>query len=264
MPSYVVAGASRGLGLEFVVQLAAKGNEVFALARNPDQSKGLQELKGKPGVTILKADITDPVSLRAAAEQVAKATGGGLDVLINNAAWFSEKNAFLQIDDYPTDQELIDDFKLSFETNVLGPILTTNIFIPLLLKGKTKKVLSLSTGVADPAFVLKSEFPYGVAYGIAKTGVEMANVKYAIKYKKDGLVFLAISPGVVNTALEPPPPEVIPKLQEMVTAFQKVAPHFTGPITPTESVNLMLGVLDRTTIEESGSFVSHLGTRDWL
>lgn len=52
------------LQLEFVAHLAAKGNQVFALARNPDQSKGLQELKGKPGITILKADITDPVSLR--------------------------------------------------------------------------------------------------------------------------------------------------------------------------------------------------------
>ncbi|KZV83812.1 NAD(P)-binding protein [Exidia glandulosa HHB12029] len=264
MPSYVVAGASRGIGLEFVAHLAAKGNQVFALARNPDQSKGLQELKGKPGITILKADITDPVSLRAAAAQVAKATGGGLDVLINNAAYVSHKYEFLQIDEFQTDQELIDDFKLSFDTNVLGPVLTTNIFIPLLLKGNLKKVLTLSTGIADAAFVLKAEYPYSPAYCVSKTGVEMANVKYAIKYKKDGLVFLAISPGVVNTAEEAPTPEVMAKLQEMGAAFQKVAPHFKGPITPAESVNAMLAVLDRATVKDSGSFVSHLGTREWL
>ncbi|KZW00563.1 NAD(P)-binding protein [Exidia glandulosa HHB12029] len=264
MPSYVVAGASRGLGLEFVEQLAKPGNIVFAMARNPSQSKGLQALSKKPEVHILKADITDPVGLRAAAAEVAKVTGGSLDVLINNAAYVSKKYEFLQIDEFATEQELIDDFKLSFDTNVLGPVLTTNAFLPLLRKGHVKKVLTLSTGIADAPFVLKAEYAYSPAYCVSKTGVEMANVKYAIKYKKEGFVFLAISPGVVNTAEEPAAPEIIPKLQEMAAAFQKVAPHFKGPIEPNESVSAMLSVLDRATIKDSGSFVSHLGTREWL
>lgn len=89
--------------LEFVAQLAKSGNQVFALARNPDESKGLQALASTPGVTLIKADTTEPASLKvhqfliarqyadavyqAAAEQVAHATGGSLDVLINNAVY---------------------------------------------------------------------------------------------------------------------------------------------------------------------------------
>ncbi|EJD42198.1 NAD(P)-binding protein [Auricularia subglabra TFB-10046 SS5] len=264
MASYVVAGASRGIGLEFVVQLANKGNTVFALARTPDRAKGLQELKSKPNVHILKGDITDAASLQAVADEVAKVTGGKLDVLINNAAYQSEKFTFHKIDEYPTPEDLIQDFKTSFDTNVLGPILTTNAFLPLLRKGSLKKVLTLSTGVADPSFVLKAGYAYAPSYCITKTGIEMANVKYAVKYKDEGFTFLAISPGVVNTAEAPPPAEVLPKLQEMGQQFGKVAPHWKGPIEPTESVSLMLGVLDRSTPAESGSFVSHLGTREWL
>ncbi|KZV87733.1 NAD(P)-binding protein [Exidia glandulosa HHB12029] len=264
MPSYVVAGASRGIGLEFVAQLATKGNQVFALARNPDKSKGLQELKSRPGVTLIQADITDPVALRAAAEQVSKATGGTLDVLINNGAYISKKHEFVQIDEFPSDQELIDDFKLSFETNVIGPVLTINAFLPLLRKGQVKKVLTLSTGVADAPTVLASEYAYSPAYCVSKTGLEMVSVKYAIKYKTEGFVFLTISPGVVATAEEPPSPEKLARLQEMFAGIVKVAPHFKGPIQPSESVELMLGVLDRTTVEQSGAFLSHFGNRQWV
>jgi short-subunit dehydrogenase len=63
MPSYVVAGASRGLGLQFVTDLLAKGNTVFALARNPTSSKGLSQIDDK-NLHIVKADITNSVSLR--------------------------------------------------------------------------------------------------------------------------------------------------------------------------------------------------------
>jgi hypothetical protein len=81
MPTYVAAGASRGLGvsmsrylpphvsltmrpqLEFVIELLAKENVAFALARSPETSKGLLAIQDT-NLHILKADITDPVSLK--------------------------------------------------------------------------------------------------------------------------------------------------------------------------------------------------------
>ncbi|EJD36360.1 NAD(P)-binding protein [Auricularia subglabra TFB-10046 SS5] len=259
MPSYVVAGASRGIGLEFVSHLSSNSeNTVFALARNPDGAKELQTLGIKANVHVLKADITDPGSLKAAAEAVGNVTGGSLDVLINNGA-IAGDYPWTTLDEYPSEEELIADFRKTFDTNVLGAILATNAFLPLLKKGHTKKVLSLSTGLADPAAVFEVGHKYAVAYSITKVGVEMANIKYAAKYKNDGFTFLTISPGIVKTDMNLPPekPEDLVRLQEVSAQFATIAPPgFAGPISPSESVTAMLKVLDGTTPADSGKFLS--------
>jgi len=263
MPSYVVAGASRGLGLEFVVQLLAKGNVVIALARNPEGAKKLLAIQNK-NLHIVKGDTTDPASLQTAAEATAKITGGSLDVLINNAAHQDPNHIFHGIDEFPDATSLIQNFNMGWTTNVLGPILTTNAFLPLLKKGNLKKVMTLSTGLGDPALNLDSGFDGHTAYCVTKCALEMVNVKFAVRYKDQGFVFLAISPGVVNTAEAPPPAEIIPKLQAQAACFQKVYPDWKGPIDPPESVGLMLGVLGKVTPADSGKFLSHHGNRQWL
>jgi len=264
MPSYAITGASRGIGLEFVKQLLAKDNTVIAIARNPDTSEGLQALKHNKRLLIVKADITKPEEMRAAAQATAKFTGGSLDVLINNAAYMTFENNFIALDEFPSDEALVKSFNTHWNTNVLGVIFTTNAFIPLLAQGQLKKVLTLSSGMGDPTFILDAEVEFSTAYSVSKTAVEMVNVKYAAKYKKDGWLFLAISPGLVDTATEAPPAEALPGLQAMGAKFAKFAPDFKGPITPTESVGKMLAILDKTGPEMSGKFISHNGDRNWL
>ncbi|KAJ2970762.1 hypothetical protein NUW54_g12660 [Trametes sanguinea] len=67
MPSYVVTGVSRGIGLEFVNQLTKdQTNVVFGLARNPQNAPKLLELqRSRPNLHIIKADIVDLPSLKA-------------------------------------------------------------------------------------------------------------------------------------------------------------------------------------------------------
>jgi len=263
MPSYVVAGASRGLGLQFVIDLLAKGNVVIALARNPAGSTGLAAIKDK-NLHVIKADITDVATLKAAAAETAKITGGSLDVLINNAAIQDPKHAFHDITQYSDEDALLKDFNESWKSNVMGPILTTNIFLPLLKKGTLKKVLTLGTGLADPALNAESSYAVQTAYCISKAPLEMVNVKYAVALKDEGFIFLLISPGVVNTAEAPPPPEAMKEIMKMAAGFQKVYPNWTGPIQPPESTRLMLDILDNVKPEDSGKFVSHWGNRQWL
>ncbi|PCH40320.1 NAD(P)-binding protein [Wolfiporia cocos MD-104 SS10] len=199
MPSYVVAGASRGLGLEFVHQLLANGHTVIALARSPATSKGLNAISDK-NLHVVKADITDSASLNAAAEETSRITGGTLDVLINNGVFQDPRYRFNDILHFPSESALLGDLNANWNTNVLGPILTTNAFLPLLRSGNTKKILTLSSGLGDAALNLASGFPGQVAYCIAKCALEMVNVKYALALKDEGFTCLAISPGVVNTA----------------------------------------------------------------
>lgn len=78
-------------------------------------------------------------------------------------------------------------------------IQTINAFIPLLQKGTTKKVIALSTGLADIEFNLAADFAPHVPYAASKLALNMVIAKYAIQFRPEGFTFLAISPGVVNT-----------------------------------------------------------------
>lgn len=64
--TFVVTGASRGLGLEFVKQLSAKGHTVFACARSPEKSEKLQELvKSNNCIHAVPLDTIDANSIKA-------------------------------------------------------------------------------------------------------------------------------------------------------------------------------------------------------
>jgi len=264
MPTYVVAGASRGIGLQFIVDLLARGDVVVALARTPEKSKGLQEIKHNKNLFIFQADVTDSGSLKNAAEETSKVTGGFIDVLINNAVFQDPAHLFHTLIDFPSPEVLISDLSTSFTTNVLGTILTTNAFLPLLRNGKLKKVITLNTGLAVPDLALASGYPKLTSYAISKSALEMVNIKYALALKEEGFSFLDISPGVVNTAETPPTDEQMKEIMEMAASFKARYPHWTGPMMPAESVKLMLGIIDNLTVQESGKFVSHKNNREFL
>ena len=82
----VVTGASRGLGLEFVRQLAQRGDHLFATVRDPQNAKELQSLaaKHRNNVSVIQLDVSDEKSIHAAVKQISAVTAS-LDVLINNA-----------------------------------------------------------------------------------------------------------------------------------------------------------------------------------
>lgn len=62
--TYVITGASRGLGLEFVRQISSQGHTVYALARNPEASKGLQSLIDGKNVFAVKLDANSEKSIK--------------------------------------------------------------------------------------------------------------------------------------------------------------------------------------------------------
>ncbi|THH08382.1 hypothetical protein EW145_g2740 [Phellinidium pouzarii] len=267
MPSYVVTGASRGLGLEFVQQLGSSPeNIVFALVRNKKTADKLIALS-RSNVHIVQADITDVNALKLAAQEVSKITGGKLDVLINNAALVEPNHRNLNLDEYPDEKTLEKDLFDSFHVNAIGVIHTTNIFLPLLRAGSVKKVASLSTGIADLDTTIATGYSLAGPYCISKAALNMAVSKYALKYKNDGFVFLSISPGLVATdamVSEHPSDEEIAEVKDMIAGFTKVYPDFTGPITAEESIRSMLSVIDEATVETSGAFLSHKGNKEWL
>ncbi|KAL8921385.1 MAG: hypothetical protein Q9172_004049 [Xanthocarpia lactea] len=270
MSSYVIAGASRGLGLEFVRQLAQDPqNTVIGLARNPDDALSRYGKTPPTNVTFVEADILNLDSLKSAASKTEALTGGKLDYLINNAAYISMISAFKTLGDFSDDPDtLAQDLTTSFTTNVVGVIQTINVFVPLLRKGTEKKVLTISTGMADTDIINEVEIDVAAPYSISKAAVNAAVAKYNALYKKEGILFMAVSPGVVDTGNNPDPSdeEAMKGLMALGAKFAAYAPHFTGPIQPEESVRQVLELFKNASLEkgDGGSFISHLGNKQWL
>lgn len=90
-----------------------------------------------------------------------------------------------------------------FNINVVGIIYTINAFLPLLKAGALKKVVALTSALGDLDFTRQVEFPLFAPNSISKAALNMAVAKFAMKYKAEGLVFLSICPGMVNTRVTP-------------------------------------------------------------
>ena len=127
---FVVTGANRGIGLEFVKQLTARGEEVDATARNSDDAPELQAL-ARPGVRlrIYRLDVAEDASVAGFTEKLAP---GPVDVLINNAGVSGTKGG-----------ELIDpaDVLRVLNVNAVGTLRVVRALLPRLREGRGKKIV---------------------------------------------------------------------------------------------------------------------------
>jgi NAD(P)-dependent dehydrogenase (short-subunit alcohol dehydrogenase family) len=142
MATYLITGASRGIGLELTKQLlelpASQVSKVFAVARNIE-SDAIKQLEQKYSDRLypVSASVDNTASVQKAAEFVkTKLDGQSLDVLINNAGIGGETTGSIK------DMEL-DQLTQIFNVNVVGVQRVTAAFFPLLERGSQKKVINV-------------------------------------------------------------------------------------------------------------------------
>lgn len=201
MVVYVITGASRGLGYEFIRQLSQGDNIVFGLVRTKAAAETKVSEDGLKNVHIISADVTDTASLRAARAEVEKISPV-VDVLINNAAILSPKSAFNSLSDFEDDPAVLDEeMNTNYQTNVLGVIKTINTFLPLVKKSSIKKVVSITTGLADDKLTNDYDLYEAGPYTISKAALNTVVAKYNARHGKssDKILFVGISPGLVST-----------------------------------------------------------------
>lgn len=129
----LVTGANRGLGRRFAEALVARGAKVYAAARRP-------ETVDIPGAVPIQLDITDPESVRRAAEQATDVT-----VVINNAG-VSTRSGLLD--------GTLDDIRLEMDTHYFGTLAVIRAFVPVLERnggGAILNVLSVLSWAHPPA-----------------------------------------------------------------------------------------------------------------
>lgn len=101
MSSYLITGASRGIGYGFIQVLAANpANTVIGLVRDKVATQKKLAADGLTNVHVVAGDLTDAASLKKAAAETQKILGDkGLDVLVNNAAYISTATAMTGLND---------------------------------------------------------------------------------------------------------------------------------------------------------------------
>lgn len=190
MPITLITGANKGLGRETARRLLAEGHDVWLGARDAERG---QEAADALGGRFVQLDVTDDVSVRAAADTVAAA--GGLDVLINNAGLGDAWQGFAEADLAVSAAVL--------QANVLGPIRVTQAFLPLLRASAAPVVVNVSSSLGSLARTVEpanqeAQYP-GVAYSASKAALNMLTVKLAHAFPEARVT--AVNPGYTATDL---------------------------------------------------------------
>ncbi|KAM5539650.1 hypothetical protein V8D89_006759 [Ganoderma adspersum] len=260
MPSYVVVGASRGIGLEYIRQLASRPDAiVFAIVRNPAGSTHLHAaITSLENVHILAGDVADYATLECAAGQVSEISGGKLDYLIHNAAKLDASTVFKGFHDYSNMEDLDHDFVSAFKVNSLGPVHSITAFLPLLRASTTKKIIVIGSSGGDPKTILSIGLANLCAYGMTKAAAIVATTKFAMQLKHEGFVVVTLDPGLVNTSGTTPLSD-FDAFKGMLETFKKETKIQTKGQTPEDAVAAQLKVIDGLEPAHNGLCLSHMG-----
>ncbi|KAL0081650.1 4-dihydrotrisporin dehydrogenase [Phycomyces blakesleeanus] len=229
--TYLVTGASRGIGLEFVKQLASAGNTVIATARNIEASSGLKAL-AQDNVILTTLDTGDSESIKKAVEFVSKVAPNGIDVLINNAGATGD----MSLDVLNCTPE---DYRKAFEINVIGTSSVTQAMLPLLRLGKTRKIVNLCSVLGS---IERTEngnaWGFGMSYAVSKAAEGMLTKGFSCALKDEDFTIVAVHPGWVITDMG----------------------GKNGELTTTQSVEGMLNCVYKMTTKDNGTFFDYAGT----
>ena len=189
----LVTGANRGIGLEVCRQLAAKGHRVVLTARSRSKAEqAARKLATIGDVQPFELDVTDSSSVLRAARDVEDRIGT-VDILINNAAiLIAESKGVLQTP--------LADFRQTFETNVFGPMLVCQAFVPGMVRRKHGRVVNVSSMAGQ----LSGMGTYAPAYSISKTAVNAFTRQLANATRASGVLVNAACPGWVRTDMGGP------------------------------------------------------------
>ncbi|KAJ3334306.1 hypothetical protein HDU93_008024 [Gonapodya sp. JEL0774] len=219
---YVITGAGRGLGLEFVRQILTKYDDATVIATVRNKSKSVAAIEAAAAgagdrVKIFEMDSDHADTIKAAAAAIEKEFPAGIDVLINNAGIILNDRSDVEVS--------AENLESTFRTNVVGPALVTQNFISQLRKKQTRTIINITSVLGSNTVPLP--WPNIISYRVSKAALNM-----------EGFTVIPIHPGYVQTDMGGP----------------------NAHITPSQSISGMLKVMEGLTLEDSGKFLQWDGT----
>lgn len=184
----LVVGASRGIGLEFVRQVAARGARVVATSRGAPTGALAKVVDAEEGVSALDLDVGDEASVSAAA---AAARGQGLAFthVIHSAgvARWERLGALRQ-------QDMLDVYRV----NTVGVALVAQAFLPLMKNGVGKKVPVIAVLSSKVGSIVDNGSGGTYAYRASKIATNMVCKSLSVDLEGEVAVVL-LHPGYVRT-----------------------------------------------------------------
>lgn len=218
--SYVVTGASTGIGRACVAELARTGARVWASVRT---DKDADALRGDhPDVQVLRLDVTDEGSVRAAGEQVTAA--GPLHGLVNNAGVALPA---------PLEYIPIEVFRRQLEVNLIGQLAVTQAMLPALRQARDQGMDARIVMIGSIGGRIAA--PMLGAYHASKFGMVGLADTLRAELAPSGIRVILIEPGAIATPiwdrgasagselLETVSPEVLERYSAQITVAQKGA-----------------------------------------
>jgi NAD(P)-dependent dehydrogenase (short-subunit alcohol dehydrogenase family) len=226
MPTALITGANRGLGLEFARQYTADGWTVIAACRRPDDATALKQLErdSKGALRVLGIDVADGASVERAARA---STSAAIDVLINSAGVMGGSGQSLGALDYDAWLEVL-------KVNLLGPARMCEAFLERVAASEQRLIVTITSGMGS---LTDNTSGGSIAYRTSKAAVNMLMRSAAIDLKSRGITCVVINPGWVKTDMGGP----------------------NARLSPEASIAAMRRLIGNLALKDSGKFFNHDG-----
>ncbi len=237
MPVYCVTGTNRGIGLEFVRQLAqSSDNTIIAATRS--LSSDLSDLKAvaSPSTHIFECDTSNISSIRTFVKDAVRALGRDkkIDFVLNSAG--------VNLASWQSSLTLSpDELQAQMAVNVIGPAKTVELLLDAGLLSSDVRIMNMSSGLGSLQRSSEMKPRKCAGYSISKAALNMLTVHQSedLKQHLPGAVVISMDPGWVKTRMG----------------------GDGATLEPRDSVEQMLQVLHRVDGEDTGVFYHHSGER---
>ena len=200
MPTVLITGSNRGIGLALARQYAGDGWRVLATCRDPDHAKALRDVAAAgEAVSIHRLDVTGDAEIR---DLAAALEGTAIDVLFNNAGVMGPRGGqdFGAIDHAAWLGVL--------EVNLLGPVRIAEAFVDHVAASGLRTIAVVSSTLGSIAENASGGY---YLYRTSKAAVNMAVRCMAASLRSRGITLVTLHPGWVRTDMGGPGAAVSPE-----------------------------------------------------
>jgi len=205
----IVTGAGSGIGRATAVLMAREGAKVIAVDVIQERLDQLKAEEPSLDLVPVTADLTDDNAIA----RVIEATGGRLDVLVNNAGIMDRFQSVAEVDDATWDKV--------FAVNVVAVMKLTRAAIPLLKAAGKSAIVNVASEAS-----LRGACA-GAAYTASKHAVAGLTKNTALMHAADGIRTNAIAPGAVQTNIEAPMQSKL--FTERMLKYMQIIPPVAQP-----------------------------------
>ena len=187
MPTVLITGANRGIGLALARGYAAEGWRVHACCRHPDRAKDLKALQESSGdrVVLHRLDVTDGLMVAGLSRVLADEA---IDLLINNAGVSGPRSGFGETD--------YDRWQPVLAVNSFAPLRMAERFAEQVARGERKLIVNISSKMGS---IGANDSSDSIIYRASKAALNQISKCISVALAPRGITVILFHPGWVST-----------------------------------------------------------------